>query len=174
MEALDLRKEFKTEQSTFIFILLSIVTYGAYSFYWVLRSLEIFQKNYEINQAIIKNLVILEIIIIALIGISPFTLGLTLFIAIGIAIFMAFKYRDILNTLFKQKQINITPNIAWLILFGEFYMYYCLRNAEMSSSIETPKKGLSVAEQLEKLKNLKESGVLSDEEFNTEKHKLLS
>ena len=70
------------------------------------------------------------------------------------------------------------PKIIWSIIFPFYYQYYLLYNRDkLTESTNLPPQnngGKSLAEQIARLKELKDQGALSDKEFEEAKNKLLS
>lgn len=190
-------REFGTNQTTMKFFLTIVATCNFYFFAWIfnlVKEVNEKQKRIEINE-------ILPFVAVGLsfwgiyfqAFVIYFIFDKSMFEAInalstlcslgcfGLILYLSFKTRAAIHVILLQNNLYVPLNVVFTIIFPLIYQYYCLRNAEerfakksaQAVNVQPSPAVKSKAEQLEELAKLKESGVLSEEEFQAEKKKIL-
>ncbi len=191
-------KEFGTNQTTMKFFLTILATCNFYYFAWIfnlVKEVNEKQTRIKINEIlpfVITGLsfwgVYLQSFFIFFIfnksTLETFTILINLgsLTCFGLIIYLSFKTRAAIHIILLQQNLYVPLNIFFTIIFPLIYQYYCLRNAEerfaknSNQYVNTQPTSSTVkskTEQLEELAKLKETGVLSEEEFQAEKKKIL-
>lgn len=191
-------REFGTNQTTMKFFLTILATCNFYYFAWIfnlVKEVNEKQTRIKINEIlpfVIAGLsfwgVYLQSFFIFFIfnksTLETFTILINLgsLTCFGLIIYLSFKTRAAIHIILLQQNLYVPLNIFFTIIFPLIYQYYCLRNAEerfaknSNQYVNTQSTSSTVkskTEQLEELAKLKETGVLSEEEFQAEKKKIL-
>lgn len=191
-------REFGTNQTTMKFFLTILATCNFYYFAWIfnlVKEVNEKQTRIKINEIlpfVITGLsfwgVYLQSFFIFFIfnksTLETFTILINLgsLTCFGLIIYLSFKTRAAIHIILLQQNLYVPLNIFFTIIFPLIYQYYCLRNAEerfaknSNQYVNTQSTSSTVkskTEQLEELAKLKETGVLSEEEFQAEKKKIL-
>lgn len=194
--SMQLKQDFKADESVFLFIVKSVFTSAVFYVYWIIRLLEISQSKYNIDEKSIKTPYYLTWIyaclsyfcvavfsymaIMALAdgefrlanNISSFT-GIISLVSFIILIVTALQIRKIVELIFAHEGIKKDINIILTVIFQCVYIYYVLNKSSIEQNIPSQTPATDITDKLEKLSALLEKGVLSKEEFENEKKKLL-
>lgn len=181
-------KEFGTQWTTTKFVWLSIGTMLVTWYVWMynlLKECKEKQNVVNLNPTLILWLIGLSnwgYLFCILIPIFIFFLPIIPFVIIGTYIYIAIKARTAIHLILQEHNLYAPLNIFLTIIFPGFYHYYCIRNAEVRFAEKSGKQTAaepkaatekSNTEKLAELAKLKESGVLTEEEFQAEKKKIL-
>lgn len=187
MSIRDLKSEIG--ESTWKMLGLGIVTFGIYYFIWLIERYKIFNRL-SARTIIDRNFILITAGIMgighifALISTRVADNGIggigSLFSIGGTILFivMAFRMAHVLEEHIRNElQVVKHFNAFYLVIFNIFYINYIIQDLDQieqeSNRRHNQTQNDSLA-QLEKLAELKGKGVLSDEEFQTQKAKLLS
>jgi hypothetical protein len=189
-----LTEYFNATKATIIFILLHIGTLGFYYYYWLYTT----AKKLNINNTTRLILIALSItawneMFMSILRYFSVNAGNDFYIVLGIftifgyiirigvfiiGIVFSLQIEKALRTYIEQS--GKQPQFAtWAsVIFQGFYLYYALRINDESSvpqkieQNQTPTASLT--SELEKLNKLKNDGILTQEEFDAQKNKLLN
>lgn len=183
------RESFSVDWSTLMFVAMNIATLNTFMYIWIWRFTN--RMSEDINRARNRTIAIL---IFAFIGwssaisamtFSPFAVfGPLLSIAAVILIIcLSFLTRPAYEKFLRESgtPINLNGFLCFIIPF--YYQYYLLYNAATVSASQNAVYAAAsapaapaddIATKIEKLSKLKESGAISEEQFEAAKKKLLS
>lgn len=188
-------KDLKSEigESTWKLLILDIVTGGIYTFIWLIDRYRIFNRTAG-KMIIDRNLIIASAVSL---GIGDYITGFSdkptgsvigmLFTLGGgvIQIIIAFKLAGILEGKV-QSEFRVVKhfNVFYLVIFNIFYINYIIQHLDqieqdakttsLHSSTMNDQSQDDAMVQLEKLADMKDKGILTDDEFRAQKAKLLS
>ena len=173
MNAEVLANKTDVRRDTWLFWILSMVSCFFYYSYWAINFVKTVVENEKE-----RNLIVVLLFIEATINILYFAaidvdesafFNLVSFILLIVASLKSKKY---VESFVEAHGHPRKLSMLWTVIFNFFYFYYtinCIRNAKPEEPKEDP-----VVSQIKQLHDLKESGVLSEEEFETKKAQILN
>ena len=181
MSIRDLKSEIG--ESTGKMVALGILTFGVYYFIWLIERYNVFNRLSS-HKIIDRNLIVAAAIVM---GIGNYmslisemgtaVMAIENMCNIGWAVLfiaMAFKMARVLEDHIRgELQVAKHFNSFYLVIFNIFYINYIIQHLDEIEQESGIRDGNNL-DQLEKLAQLKEKGVLSDEEFQAQKAKLLA
>lgn len=185
-----------TDLDTWKFVLLTIGTVGMWHSFWLYTFSESLNKN-EKRTAIHLEIPIIAMVVASYSGIfseipsrdkeSAMVLFLLTSVYVILELCISFMSKPVLEKMLAENGTPRRLNGFLCFLLPGFYQYYVIRKAEehfsnedairisMSAQATTPvSTNVNKIEQIEKLAELKKSGAIIDEEFVTEKKRILS
>ena len=102
----------------------------------------------------------------------------------AICVYSSFKLKDNLEKKMLEYGIKLEISSLYSIIFPFIYQYYIIINAELlyqkkisftkkSENADSSQRSNATYEELEKLSKLKDSGVITEDEFSVQKKKIL-
>lgn len=190
---------FGTNLSTLKFVLVSIATFSFYFYAWMYNLIFEANKKQQVKAvtpvialvaagvsywSVWMSAMVLQFIIVEpdFASFLSTLSGLCSLVHLIILIYVSVKIRPVIQSILQKNNLYVPLNIVLTVIFPIVYQYYCLKNAEgrfakkmgQAQNYHTAQaNGKSKAEQLAELAKLKESGVLTEDEFEAEKKKIL-
>lgn len=186
----ELAKQFEVNRKTFAFFVLSCLSCHFYLWYWCVQLVK--KINIELQKEIISptyifiaasfylmylaiptgNVELYALVFGAEVAIIIAIIGMLCgLIPWGLSIFISIKMKNGMDELFLNNNIHINTSMIWAVIFPIFYQYYllsCVKNREIISSTK-----IDSVSQLEKLAELKDKGILTEQEFEEKKKSIL-
>ncbi|QTA86187.1 SHOCT domain-containing protein [Desulfonema magnum] len=174
----------RIDTKTLNMVLLTFATGGIYTILWLYRNYSIIDEITE-TKTINDTFVIWIAVCVGLGSLFGSSYDQALMIIGGILsiastvlyIVCAFKMKTCLqNYVLNKFKMEFPMNGFYTFIFSIFYINYCINDLGKLESRQRVKSSEyeNIAQQLEKLAELKEKGIINEEEFNSQKAKLLN
>lgn len=178
---------FKLSWSTFIFILLNVATWGLFYLIWIWRFINKISPDFDRNTN--RTLAIIAFAFYGWsqaveyaepeVGTGGALSGLFSLIYCVLIIVLSFRTKKSFEQFLFNNNCKIMLNGFFCFIIPFWYQYYIAYNAEeiwQKKCLQAPPapQPTDVSDKIAKLKEMLDSGTISEEEFETAKKKLLS
>ena len=185
-----LHKYFKINYSTELFVLLSILSLGIYTYFWFIKLLELFDKE-DVKSSIFLIFAVMVfpdwlVLIDEFINMSVREYNRLLIWCLIAIPYLSYHYRNDFKFFLEKNGVSINLSNVYLTIFPIFYQYYLMRNnyiqtvaqqkESITSSINLNKKSDNtdmnkinkeeIKNKIIKLNTLYKEGRITQEQYN--------